>query len=114
MGCSRGVLLDWCWSWYRRQCCGSTLIMLSTLWAGFWLLLAFNSFLAYFVNLTNFLVTKYTSALTLQVGGAGGWVSGGVEASALLLSSETGAWQTCLLPTLDPTVLGCCIFCRVA
>ena len=27
----------------------------------------FNSFLAYFVNLTNFLVTKYTSALTLQV-----------------------------------------------
>lgn len=34
---------------------------------GFWLLLLFNSFLAYFVNLTNFLVTKYTSALTLQV-----------------------------------------------
>jgi hypothetical protein len=35
--------------------------------SGFWLLLLFNSFLAYFVNLTNFLVTKYTSALTLQV-----------------------------------------------
>lgn len=34
---------------------------------GFWLLLLFNSFLAYFVNLTNFLVTRYTSALTLQV-----------------------------------------------
>lgn len=34
---------------------------------GFWFLLLFNSFLAYFVNLTNFLVTKYTSALTLQV-----------------------------------------------
>ncbi|XP_076961084.1 putative sugar phosphate/phosphate translocator At3g11320 [Bidens hawaiensis] len=31
-----------------------------------WLLL-FNSSLAYFVNLTNFLVTKHTSALTLQV-----------------------------------------------
>lgn len=31
-----------------------------------WLLL-FNSALAYFVNLTNFLVTKHTSALTLQV-----------------------------------------------
>mmetsp|Transcript_8266 Transcript_8266/g.24668 ORF Transcript_8266/g.24668 Transcript_8266/m.24668 type:complete len:371 (+) Transcript_8266:716-1828(+) len=31
-----------------------------------WLLL-FNSFLAYFTNLTNFLVTRYTSALTLQV-----------------------------------------------
>ncbi|XP_023757194.1 probable sugar phosphate/phosphate translocator At3g11320 [Lactuca sativa] len=31
-----------------------------------WLLI-FNSSLAYFVNLTNFLVTKHTSALTLQV-----------------------------------------------
>lgn len=31
-----------------------------------WYLL-FSSSLAYFVNLTNFLVTKYTSALTLQV-----------------------------------------------
>lgn len=31
-----------------------------------WLLI-FNSTLAYFVNLTNFLVTKHTSALTLQV-----------------------------------------------
>lgn len=29
--------------------------------------LLFNSCLAYFVNLTNFLVTKHTSALTLQV-----------------------------------------------
>lgn len=29
--------------------------------------LVFNSALAYFVNLTNFLVTKHTSALTLQV-----------------------------------------------
>jgi len=29
--------------------------------------LIFNSALAYFVNLTNFLVTKHTSALTLQV-----------------------------------------------
>jgi hypothetical protein len=33
----------------------------------FWGLLFLNSFLAYFVNLTNFLVTKHTSALTLQV-----------------------------------------------
>jgi len=31
-----------------------------------WILLC-NSCLAYFVNLTNFLVTKHTSALTLQV-----------------------------------------------
>jgi len=29
-------------------------------------LLGLNSFLAFFVNLTNFLVTKHTSALTLQ------------------------------------------------
>jgi hypothetical protein len=34
----------------------------------FWWLLG-NSMLAYAVNLTNFLVTKYTSALTLQVCG---------------------------------------------
>jgi len=32
----------------------------------FWWLL-FNSCMAYAVNLTNFMVTKYTSALTLQV-----------------------------------------------
>ena len=31
------------------------------------LLLLLNSTMAYFVNLTNFLVTKYTSPLTLQV-----------------------------------------------
>jgi hypothetical protein len=34
---------------------------------GFVLLLLLNSLTAYFVNLTNFLVTKHTSALTLQV-----------------------------------------------
>jgi hypothetical protein len=32
--------------------------------------LIFNSSLAYLVNLTNFLVTKHTSALTLQVSSA--------------------------------------------
>ena len=37
---------------------------------GFVLLLVVNSLTAYFVNLTNFLVTKQTSALTLQVRGA--------------------------------------------
>lgn len=42
-----------------------------SLHAGFWMLLILNSGMAYFVNLTNFLVTKYTSALTLQVGGEG-------------------------------------------
>lgn len=33
---------------------------------GFLALLGLNSFLAFFVNLSNFLVTKHTSALTLQ------------------------------------------------
>jgi hypothetical protein len=32
-----------------------------------WLLLLLNSTMAYSANLTNFLVTKHTSALTLQV-----------------------------------------------
>jgi hypothetical protein len=32
-----------------------------------WLLLGINSALAYSANLANFLVTKHTSALTLQV-----------------------------------------------
>ncbi|GLC44123.1 hypothetical protein PLESTB_000926600 [Pleodorina starrii] len=44
----------------------------------YWLL--GNSALAYFVNLTNFLVTKYTSALTLQVlGNAKGVVAAAVS-----------------------------------
>jgi hypothetical protein len=34
---------------------------------GFMWSLLVNSCIAYLVNLTNFLVTKYTSALTLQV-----------------------------------------------
>lgn len=38
--------------------------------AFFWTLLV-NSCMAYAVNLTNFMVTKYTSALTLQVGQRG-------------------------------------------
>lgn len=50
---------------------------------GFWPLLLFNAVMAYFVNLTNFLVTKYTSALTLQVlGNAKGIVA--VIASVLV------------------------------
>lgn len=32
-----------------------------------WVLLLLNSIMAYSANLTNFLVTKHTSALTLQV-----------------------------------------------
>jgi drug/metabolite transporter (DMT)-like permease len=47
---------------------------------GFVLLLLLNSLTAYFVNLTNFLVTKHTSALTLQVlGNAKGVVATGVS-----------------------------------
>ncbi len=38
--------------------------------AGFLALLALNSCAAYFTNLTNFLVTKHTSALTLQASAA--------------------------------------------
>ncbi|KAG6531618.1 probable sugar phosphate/phosphate translocator At3g11320 [Zingiber officinale] len=46
----------------------------------FALYLLFNSSLAYFVNLTNFLVTKYTSALTHQVlGNAKGAVAVGIS-----------------------------------
>lgn len=46
----------------------------------FWILLAVNSLLAYFVNLTNFLVTRHTCALTLQVlGNAKGVVAVGLS-----------------------------------
>ncbi|GAB4860057.1 hypothetical protein Ancab_011535 [Ancistrocladus abbreviatus] len=62
-----------------------------------WYLL-FNSALAYFVNLTNFLVTKHTSALTLQVlGNAKGAVA--VVVSILLFKnpvSVTGMLGYCL------------------
>ena len=37
-------------------------------WLTFYAILAANGALAFFVNLSNFLVTRYTSALTLQVG----------------------------------------------
>ncbi|KAK9734789.1 hypothetical protein RND81_04G163100 [Saponaria officinalis] len=62
-----------------------------------WYLL-FNSCLAYFVNLTNFLVTKHTSALTLQVlGNAKGAVA--VVVSILIFRnpvSVTGMLGYCL------------------
>ncbi len=53
-------------AWYEPAAPAAALAMAAES-RGFWALLAFNSFLAYFVNLTNFLVTKHTSALTLQV-----------------------------------------------
>ncbi|GMY10963.1 probable sugar phosphate/phosphate translocator At3g11320 [Fagus crenata] len=52
--------------------------------------LIFNSALAYFVNLTNFLVTKHTSALTLQVlGNAKGAVA--VVVSILIFRNPVSA-----------------------
>ncbi len=54
---------------------------------GFLMLLILNAFLAYFVNLTNFLVTRHTSALTLQVlGNAKGVIAAGV--SVLLFKNQ--------------------------
>lgn len=51
------------------------------------LLLTLNVFLAYFVNLANFLVTRHTSALTLQVlGNAKGVIAAGV--SVLLFKNQ--------------------------
>ncbi|KAG2445767.1 hypothetical protein HXX76_000371 [Chlamydomonas incerta] len=53
-----------------------------------------NSCLAYFVNLTNFLVTKFTSALTLQVlGNAKGVVAAGVSVAVF---RNTVTVQGCL------------------
>ena len=52
--------------------------------AGFWLMLAVNSCMAYLANLTNFLVTKHTSALTLQVGRRAG------RARVLVQGAEAG------------------------
>ncbi|KAF8071001.1 sugar phosphate/phosphate translocator [Scenedesmus sp. PABB004] len=47
---------------------------------GFFWSLLFNSCIAYLVNLTNFLVTKYTSALTLQVlGNMKGVIAAGIS-----------------------------------
>ncbi|KAK7333280.1 hypothetical protein VNO80_30045 [Phaseolus coccineus] len=58
-----------------------------------WLLL-FNSALAYFVNLTNFLVTKHTSALTLQVlGNAKGAVA--VVISILIFRNPVSVTGMC-------------------
>jgi hypothetical protein len=53
--------------WCRRL---QVLTVLHAKPAFFWTLLV-NSCMAYAVNLTNFMVTKYTSALTLQVGHQG-------------------------------------------
>lgn len=57
-------------------------------------LLAFNSFLAYFTNLTNFLVTRYTSALTLQVLGNAKGVFTTVLSIAIFQNPYTAASAT--------------------
>lgn len=70
-----------------------------------WYLL-FNSSLAYFVNLTNFLVTKHTSALTLQVlGNAKGAVA--VVVSVLIFKNPV-TWTGMLGYTL--TVFGVILY----
>lgn len=70
-----------------------------------WLLL-FNSALAYFVNLTNFLVTKHTSALTLQVlGNAKGAVA--VVVSVLIFKNPV-TWTGMMGYTL--TVIGVILY----
>lgn len=55
----------------RVPCMGAPFLAILGLTArgctGFLAMLGLNSFLAFFVNLSNFLVTKHTSALTLQV-----------------------------------------------
>ena len=66
-------------------------IVLGQTGQGFWPLLVFNAVMAYFVNLTNFLVTKHTSALTLQVlGNAKGVVA--VIASVLLFRNPVNVY----------------------
>ncbi|KAK2079689.1 hypothetical protein QBZ16_002084 [Prototheca wickerhamii] len=59
----------------------------------FWGLLLLNCLLAYFANLTNFLVTKHTSALTLQVlGNAKGVVA--VVVSVLYFQNPINEYTT--------------------
>ena len=66
-------------------------IVLGQTGQGFWPLLVFNAVMAYFVNLTNFLVTKHTSALTLQVlGNAKGVVA--VIASVLVFRNPVNVY----------------------
>lgn len=63
-------------------------------------LLLFNSFLAYFTNLTNFLVTRYTSALTLQVLGNAKGVFTTVLSIAIFQNPYTAASATGYLITV--------------
>lgn len=62
----------------------------------FWGLLLLNCLLAYFANLTNFLVTKHTSALTLQVGHWDGGMEGIREGGCTLVADlkRVRAWMT--------------------
>ena len=54
--------------WLLEPGAPSAAAALATADTGFAALLAGNAALAYVVNFTNFQITKYTSALTLQVG----------------------------------------------
>lgn len=63
-------------------------------------LLMLNSFLAYFTNLTNFLVTRYTSALTLQVLGNAKGVFTTILSIAIFRNPYTAASATGYLITV--------------
>mgnify|MGYP001806822581 CR=1 FL=1 len=56
---------------------------------GFFWTLLINSCMAYAVNLTNFMVTKYTSALTLQVG-ADPWLNVSREPTSAVSTACVG------------------------
>ena len=62
----RSPLLRYCWN--GAGAAMHCVHALSYTCAGFLPLLALSSFVAYFQNIANFLVTKHTSALTLQAG----------------------------------------------
>lgn len=71
--------------------------------------LMFNVFLAYFVNLANFLVTRYTSALTLQVlGNAKGVLAAGI--SVLIFKNSVSGLG---MLGYGITVSGVCLYSEV-
>lgn len=71
----------------------------------FVIFLSLNAALAYFVNLLNFLVTKYTSALTLQVLGNGKGVAAVVVSVMVFRNPVTFASVVGYLITISGVML---------
>lgn len=71
----------------------------------FIMFLSVNAMLAYFVNLLNFLVTKYTSALTLQVLGNGKGVAAVVVSVMLFKNPVTVGSVTGYCITVSGVIL---------